>query len=138
MAETPPALSIVGSETSSPRLFVDPSFTTVSLGKASLTVKPLIHDGKSYLGDYGLKVTPYFFKSERGKLELEASEATLRSILEGAETDFKGKATNAKNGKSKVVTGTITPIKNNGGTVTFSVETENGPMVFESSFRFGK
>src|SRR5438067_2686620 len=65
------------------KLFVDPSATKVALGKVSLTVSPLIHDGNLYSGDYVLKVVPYIFKSEKGRLNLEASEETVQKIFAG-------------------------------------------------------
>ena len=49
------------------KLFIDPSSTSVALrGKASLIVSPLAHRDGNYVGDYQLKVRPYFFKSEKG------------------------------------------------------------------------
>jgi hypothetical protein len=44
------------------KLFIDPSSTSVALrGKASLIVSPLAHRDGNYVGDYQLKVRPYFF-----------------------------------------------------------------------------
>ena len=59
-----------------PRLFMDSCSSNVSLGKASLIVNPLTHAGKRYVGVYQLNVFPYFFKNEKGTLELK-----LRMIL---------------------------------------------------------
>ena len=50
------------------KLFIDPSSTSVRLGKATLIVSPLTRRGGNYIGDYQLKVRPYFFKSEPGSL----------------------------------------------------------------------
>ena len=50
------------------KLFIDPSSTSVRLGKATLIVSPLTRRGGNYIGDYQLKVRPYFFKSETGSL----------------------------------------------------------------------
>jgi hypothetical protein len=47
------------------KLFIDPSSTSVALrGKASLIVSPLAHRDGNYVGDYQLKVRPYFFKTK--------------------------------------------------------------------------
>jgi hypothetical protein len=64
--------SCIHAETSNPtaktsdpvarKLFIDPSSTSVALGKASLIVSPLTHRGGNYVGDYQLKVRPYFFR----------------------------------------------------------------------------
>jgi hypothetical protein len=121
---------------SSRRLFIDPSSTSVKLGKASLIVSPLAYRDNTYLGDYRLKVVPYFFKSEKGRLLLAAPRDSYRRLAEGMVVDFTGVATNQKNNKTKVVTGKITPSTNDRGHVTFSVATENGQMVFNTFYHF--
>ena len=62
------------------RLFVNPSSASVALGKASLIVSPLTHRDGNYVGDYQLKVKPYFFKSEKGSLLLAASDDAVRKL----------------------------------------------------------
>ena len=121
-----------------PKLIIDPSSSSVSLGKAYLTVDPLVHKGKLYVGDYQLSVVPYFFMSEKGTLELDASDDVLRKFLGGAVAVFTGKASNNKQGKPKVITGKISPSTKTGGGVTFSVQTDNGPMVFNTSYHLGE
>ena len=61
------------------KLFIGPSSTSVALGKASLIVSPLTHRDGNYVGDYQLKVKPYFFKSEKGSLLLAASDDAVGS-----------------------------------------------------------
>src|SRR5437879_11869932 len=72
------------------KLFIDPSSTSVRLGKATLIVSPLTRRGGNYIGDYQLKVRPYFFKSENGRLVLGASEAFVRWLPSGRVPDFTG------------------------------------------------
>ena len=116
------------------RLFIDPSSTSVKLGKASLIVTPLAPRANTYVGDYRLKVVPYFFKSEKGRLLLAAPQDSYRRLVEGRAVEFTGVATNQKNGKTKIVTGKITPSTSDRGQVTFSVATENGKMVFNTFY----
>lgn len=106
------------------------------LGKASLTVTPLAPQDNTYVGDYRLEVVPYFFKSEEGRLLLAAPQDSYRLLLKGMAVDFTGVATNQKNGKTKVVTGKITPSTDNRGQVTFSVATDNGKMAFNTFYHF--
>ena len=108
------------------------------LGKASLIVDPLAHKGKFYVGGYQLKVVPYFFKSENGMLELEASDDAVHKLLGGVAVKFIGKAANNKSGKPKVIIGKATPSSKDRGRVTFSIVTENGTMVFDTSYHFGE
>jgi hypothetical protein len=91
------------------RLLIDPSSTSVALGKASLIVSPLTHRDGDYAGDYQLKVRPYFFKSEKGTLLLGASNDSLRKLRAGTAIDFTGKAVTRKDGKIHVVLGKATP-----------------------------
>jgi hypothetical protein len=74
------------------KLFIDPSSTSVALrGKASLIVSPLTHREGNYVGEYQLKVRPYFFKSEKGSLLLAASDEAVRKLQAGTAMNFTGK-----------------------------------------------
>lgn len=115
-------------------MIVEPSATKVSLAKANLIVSTLEHEKEAYLGSYQLKVTPFTFKSETGKLFLQASDETVMQMTKGEPVKFTGKATNDK-GDVKVVTGQTTPADTSHGAVSFSVQTENGPMVFNTSYK---
>jgi hypothetical protein len=118
------------------KLFIDPRSTSLLLGKASLIVSPLTHRNGNYVGDYQLKVRPYFFKSETGTLLLAASDDSVRKLQAGTAIDFTGKAVTRKDGKTHVVLGTATPLSGDRGSVTFSIITENGKMVFKTSYHF--
>ncbi|HZJ15248.1 MAG TPA: hypothetical protein VFD27_09375 [Chthoniobacteraceae bacterium] len=120
------------------RMLVDPSSTTVTLGKISLIVGPLTPKGNIYVGDYQIKVVPYFYKSETGTLKLNAPDGTARKFAEGNEVTFTGTATNNKGGKTKLIIGKATPSDKDKGSVTFYVETDNGRMTFKTSYRFAK
>jgi len=130
--------SSLKTEPGSRRMFVDPSSTWVSTGKVSLTVNPLTRQGESYVGNYRIRVVPYFLKNEEGTLEMEASDATVRKLSAGIGTTFTGKATNTKNGTVQTIVATATPSTNVRGNVTISIITENGLMVFNTSYRFGE
>jgi hypothetical protein len=118
------------------RLFIDPSSTSLLLGKARLTVSPLTHRNGNYVGDYQLEVRPYFFKSEKGTLLLAASDDSVRKLLAGIAIDFTGRAVTRKDGKTHVVLGRARPLSRDRGSVTFSIITENGKMVFNSFYHF--
>lgn len=119
------------------KLFIDPSSTSVALGKASLIVSPLTHRGGNYVGTYQLKVRPYYFKSEKGTLLLAASDDSVRKLQAGTAINFTGKAVTRKDGKTHVVLGKATPSSGDRGKVTFSIITDNGKMVFNTSYHFG-
>ncbi len=95
-----------------------------------------MRQGKVYVGNYQLKVIPYFFMSEKGVLQLDAPDEELQKLLGGAAVAFTGKATNNKNGPPKIISGKITPATKTQGAVTFSVQTDNGRMIFSTTFHF--
>jgi hypothetical protein len=120
------------------KLFIDPSSTSVALrGKASLIVSPLTHRNGNYVGDYQLKVRPYFFKSEKGSLLLAASDDAVRKLQAGTAINFTGKAVTRKDGRIHVVLGRATPSSADRGNVTFSIITDDdGKLVFNTSYHF--
>jgi hypothetical protein len=119
------------------KLFIDPSSTPVRLGKATLIVGPLKRREGNYVGDYQLKVRPYFFKSETGSLVLSASEDSVRRLQSGRAIDFTGKALTREDGTTHVVLGRATPLSGDRGTVTFSIVTEkNAKIIFKTLYHF--
>ena len=119
------------------KLFIDPSSTPVHLGKATLIVSPLKRRGGNYVGNYQLKVWPYFFKSETGTLVLGASEDFVRRLQSGEAIDFTGKAVTREDGTTHVVLGRATPLSGDRGTVIFSIVTEkNAKIIFKTSYHF--
>ncbi len=125
-------------ETINRKMFVDPSSTTVHFNKVKLIVGPLTQNGSFIVGTYQIKVVPYFLKNETGTLKLDAPDETARKFAEGTAVKFTGKARNNKNGKLKVISGTATPSDKDKGSLSFSIETDNGPMTFTTSYYFAK
>ena len=121
-----------------PRMFIDPSSTHVSCAKASLTVSPLRHRRGFYMGDYQLKVFPYFFKSETGFLSFFAPEDFLHKLAIGAPVEFTGKATNSVDGKVKDIKGKAVPSASGKGVVTVTIVTDNGDMIFNTTYHFAQ
>src|ERR1043166_5873086 len=119
------------------KLFIDPSSTSVALrGKASLIVSPLTHRNGNYAGDYQLKVRPYFFKNEKGTLLLAACDDEVRKLQAGKAINFTGKAVTHADGRTHIILGRATPSSIDRGTVTFSIITDDGKMVFNTSYHF--
>jgi len=119
------------------KLFIDPSSTSVALrGKASLIVSPLTHRDGTYVGDYQLKVRPYFFKSEKGTLALAAPDDAVRKLQSGRAINFTGKAVTHEDGRTHIVLGRATPSSRDRGSVTFSIVTDDAKIVFNTSYHF--
>jgi hypothetical protein len=119
------------------KLVISPSSASVALGKASLIVSPLTHRDGNYVGDYQLKVRPYFFKSEKGSLLLAASDDAVRKLQAGTAINFTGQAVTHKDCRTHIVLGRATPSSRDRGSVTFSIVTDDARIVFNTSYHFG-
>ena len=60
------------------KMFVEPSSSKLAGGTAKLVVGVLSRDDSSYTGEYRIRVFPYWFKNESGKLLIKVSETSLR------------------------------------------------------------
>jgi len=126
------------SDPATAKLFVDPSSTSVRLrGKATLTVSPLTPQGGNFVGDYQLKVRPYFFKSEKGRLLLAISDEAIRKLQAGTALNFTGNAVTRKDGRTHTVVGRVTSSSGGCGSVTFSIVTDDAKVVFNTFYHFG-
>jgi hypothetical protein len=67
---------------------------------------------------------------------LAASDDSIRKLQAGTAIDFTGKAVTRKDGKTHVVLGKATPPSSDRRRVMFSIITENGKMVFNTSYHF--
>ncbi|MEO8043567.1 MAG: hypothetical protein ABI674_01560 [Spartobacteria bacterium] len=127
------AASFAGGITSN--LLVAPSSSKLAGGTAKLDVGVLSREDSAYTGEYRIKVFPYFFKSETGKLLIKVSETSLRRMIEGDVTSFAGRAITDGTGETRKITAKVRPAANDRGALTFTVATENGPLVFNTSYR---
>src|SRR6266540_1260408 len=75
------------SDSTGPVLIIDRSSTMVSGGKATLSIGPLQRTADIYAGDYQMKVSPFFFKSEKGRLAIVVSSESLAKVTNGIPTE---------------------------------------------------
>ena len=120
------------------KLLVEPSSTSLAGGKARLIVTALHRQAGIYAGDYQLKVIPYFFKSEKGKLAMIITDQSLLKLTQNIPVEFTGKATTIGSKKTRAITAKATPSAPDRGALTISVVTENGALVFNTSYRFAE
>jgi hypothetical protein len=117
-------------------LFLEPCSTAVPGGKATLTVGVLTRRAETYVGEYKLKVSPYFFKNESGKLSIDVSDETLKKLDGGAGVEFSGQATRSGDGKTRQINGNATPLDPKQGTVKLRFMAGTREMLFNTSYRF--
>ena len=117
------------------KLFIAPSSSKLAGGVAKLLVGTLSRDALEYVGDYRIKVFPYFFKNESGRLFIKVSEPALRRMVGGHVTSFSGHAKTNGTGLTRKIIAQARPSADGIGALTFTVFTENGPLVFNTSYR---
>ena len=119
-----------------PILLIDPSSMPVAAGRATLTVGALQRPNGVYVGDYKVKVSPYFFKNKKGRLAIVVSDASLARINEGKTTAVIGTATSG--GKCRHIDAAATPIDPNHGTLKLWFTAGNRKMIFEPAYHFAE
>ena len=135
MASGDPAAGMKGTS----RMKIDPCSASLAGGKAKLNTTALRRDEAKYVGNYDIKVSPYFFKNEKGTLSFDVSDESLRKLAKGAVVDFGGRAVTSGTGKSRAVKVKVTPAGSGvaNGSMTISIATTNGELVFTTAYTFG-
>ncbi|MBA3544397.1 MAG: hypothetical protein H0T83_08170 [Chthoniobacterales bacterium] len=117
------------------KLLIAPSSSSLAGGTAKLDVDPLSRSGGKYVGDYRIKVFPYFFKNENGQLFISVSDPQVRQMVDGGVTSFTGQAQAKGSDITHKITAKATPASDGRGELTFTVSTDSGPLVFNTSYR---
>jgi hypothetical protein len=118
-------------------LMIDPSATAVAAGRATLTIGALQRTGDIYGGSYQMKVSPYFFKSEKGRLAIVVPEAALAKIRQGKVATVIGTATTSgADGEARHIDAIATPINNERGTLKLWFMSGDRKMIFEPAYHF--
>ena len=117
--------------------FIDPSSTSIKGGKASLIVGALRRSAGTYIGEYEVTVSPYFFMSEKGTLSMIVSDESLRKLTQGIPVSVTGQATTKKSGKTRAVNAKLTPAVKGRGSVTISFTEVDTKLIFKTSYQFG-
>ena len=130
-----------GEEPAVRELHIDPATTGVPLGKARLTVDPLVRskDAGGLQGHYKVEVSPISPLGEEGNLTITATDETLRKLANGNPVDFSGQAISTGGNKS-TVQGTATPAKDSKetGSIRVRIEGRKGKLVFKTTYHLAK
>jgi hypothetical protein len=120
-------------------LVIDPSSMAVVAGKATLTIDTLERVNGVYSGSYKIKVSPYFFKSEKGRLAIIVSDEALSRLNRGEAAAVVGTATTSgKAGRTRKVEATATPSDLNHGTLRLWFMAGERKMIFEPGYHFSE
>jgi hypothetical protein len=120
-------------------LLIAPSSMPIASGKATLTIGALHRTGEVYSGDYKIKVSPYFFNNETGRLAIVVSDESLAGINEGKVAAIIGTATTSgKNGRSRHIDATAAPVDINHGTLKLWFKAGDRTMIFNPTYHFSE
>jgi hypothetical protein len=120
-------------------LIINPSSTPVAAGRATLTIGALQRTGDIYGGSYQMKVSPYFFKSEKGKLSIVVPEAALALIRQGKVATVIGTATTSgADGEARHIDAIATPANQDRGTLKLWFMSGDRKMIFEPAYHFAE
>jgi hypothetical protein len=129
----------INSGTTNRILMIDPSSMPVGGGKATLTISPLQRADGVFTGDYQIRVFPYVFENENGRLAIVVSDASLAGIKQGKVVKIIGTATTiGKGGKSRHIDATATPLDNDRGTLKLWFMAGNRKMIFEPGYHLAE
>ena len=121
-------------------LRVDPSSMPVAVaGKATLIVGVLQRADGVYSGNYKIKVSPYFWKNEKGRLAIIVSDESLAKINQGKAATIIGTATTSgKGGKCRHIDATATPANMNRGRLKVWFTSGERIMIFEPAYHLSE
>jgi hypothetical protein len=120
-------------------LMIDPSSTPVAAGKATLTIGALQRTNGVYSGDYKIKVSPYFWKNEKGRLAIIVSDESLAKINQGKAATIIGTATTSgKGGICRHIDATATPANMNRGRLKVWFTSGERIMIFEPAYHLSE
>lgn len=66
------------------------------------------------------------------------SESSLRKLLQGMPAELTGEAKTDRTNKTRPITANATPSTKDQGALLISVTTENGKLLFETSYHMGE
>ena len=120
-------------------LLIDSTSAPVAEGKATLIIGALQRTNGVYAGDYKVKVFPYFFKNEKGRLAIVVSDETLAKINQGKAATIIGTATTSgKGGMSRHIDATATPANIDRGTLKLWFASGDRIMIFEPAYHLSE
>lgn len=118
-------------------LLVDSCSTPVAAGKATLIISPLQRTNDTFIGEYKLKVFPYFFKNEKGRLVIIVSDKTLAEAGPGKVVAITGTATSeGKKGKQWPIQAIATPVDLDHGSLKLYFNAGSRKLIFNSTYHF--
>jgi hypothetical protein len=120
----------------SPVLILENSTLPLTTARATLIIGPLTRTNDVYAGDFKVKVFPYFFRSDQGRLAINVPDTALAAVCQGKTVVVTGTSTSTKNGIVRHIEITATPKDRDHGTVSLWFMAGNQKMIFTPAYHF--
>lgn len=117
-------------------LILENSTMSLPTAKATLIIGPLICSNHVYVGEFKVKVFPYFFKNQRGLLAINVPEEAQAAFNQGKPVTVSGTATSTKDGHVRQVQIMATPKDSDHGAVNLWFNAANQKMIFNPAYHF--
>jgi hypothetical protein len=117
-------------------LVVDSSSMPVAAGKATLIIGELRRTNDLYVGEYKIKVFPYFYKNENGRLAIVVTDEAFAAAAQGKVATITGTATSGKSGHVRDIVALATPTDQHGGKLKLWFTAGDRKMTFEPDYHF--
>ncbi len=117
-------------------LILEKSTMELPTAWATLIVGPLTRTNGIYVGDFRVKVFPYYFKSDWGRLAINVPDQALAAINHGKPAAITGTSTSGKNGVVRQIQITANPKDSEHGTVSLWFMVEDRKMTFNPAYQF--
>jgi hypothetical protein len=118
-------------------LILENSIMSLPTARATLIVGSLTRTNGFYVGDFRVKVFPYFFKSDWGRLAINVPDKEMAAVNQGKTTAITGTSTSTKNGVVRRIEITAMPKDGNHGTVSLWFMVGDQKMIFNPAYHFG-
>jgi hypothetical protein len=117
-------------------LILENSTMPLPTARATLIIGPLTRTNGIYAGDFKVRVFPYFFKSDRGRLAINVPDKALAEINQGKAVALTGISISTKNGIVRHIEITATPKDRDHGSVSLWFMVGDLKMIFNPAYQF--
>ena len=130
-------VDLVGSVSTNRVLKINPSSAKIPGAKLTLLVETLRRTNDSFAGQFQMKVSPFFFKNEKGLVTIELDDKAIAKAARGETIEVKGSArTSGKNGPTRPLTAVATPNDPAKGALAITIQDGDRKLHFSTEYKF--
>ena len=114
---------------------VDPMKTSIYIGSVRLVTAVFARQGDNFEATYEVKVFPFFFYNESGRITLRLPDPELRRLAGGETLVFNGEAVNHRK-KKRSIEVRAEPADAARGKLKISIMADGIRLIFHGTYRF--